>query len=720
MLIQALIKTAEDMSIDGQQHAEDAEHFLRYITADASGDQATVTGEEVYLQLAMLADAADEALLVVRIFDDEDADSATTATYLSEFQRRIYALFGDPPGCRTLRGFTQFAIEFLQTAHVIRIKGANERTLGPGPSDAVFASCLRRMKCWLALCRVVIRAEFPDFELTQSFAIFDLTKSNRVRQDGGADEDEHHTSLLKTRLRRLCKVFEVRFADALDQFNDYVRLAAQRFRSFSECSNTEAWRWALSKPMRGHRCDAILHIFTRYCAYGISTTGVEHAFARAKKELVHRSSGRNSHDTDAVDLLMLKLKQDRPSDETGRTRVIGRAREIWVAAYGMARQIGDGRRDKGLKRKRSGRLGSDQHQAVMDDTGRLGSDRHQAVMDNTGRFGSDRHQAVMDNTGRLGSDRHQAVMDDSGQASCQAEYLRCRREATRKASKTVSIPQGDGEEHLAGWTPGHEKEADFMRAKRHKRRVEEFQFHNLLESEVDAAFRRQAHRDLQAQAVKDKAAWRARERKVAARRPTPVSLREMSGKRVFVDNTLEEGRRHGMGVLLDRVHCRLVDSATENVDVVVSANIVPKQMPQTSLWCALLRGAFVVPPDMFKHFDLDRSVPATKYIAAVSFWRRVFITPKFRAEHGGLANIVTAASEGVGSKWQVVRDVGAFAIAFRRCQRQRKAGQAVVLATDDEVEQGARGMSEHLPVECKILNAKRFQASILKPDKTRG
>ncbi len=91
-----------------------------------------------------------------------------------------------------------------------------------------------------------------------------------------------------------------------------------------------------------------------------------------------------------------------------------------------------------------------------------------------------------------------------------------------------------------------------------------------------------------------------------------MSLRELSGKRVFVDHTLE-GQRHGMAALLDRVHCQLVDSATDNVDVVVSKSIVPKQMPQTSLWCALLRGAFVVPPDTFKYFNLDGIVPATKY-----------------------------------------------------------------------------------------------------------
>ncbi len=98
----------------------------------------------------------------------------------------------------------------------------------------------------------------------------------------------------------------------------------------------------------------------------------------------------------------------------------------------------------------------------------------------------------------------------------------------------------------------------------------------------------------------------------------------------------------------------------------------------------------------------------------------MFITPKFRAEHGGLANIVTAASDGVGSKWRVVRDMEAFITAFRQCQRQRKAGQAVVLATKDEAEQGARGISGRLPVECKILNDTRLQGSILKPDKTRG
>lgn len=72
------------MSVIGSW-AEDADAFLDFISVD---------GGEAILQMSMLADASDEALLVTRLFDDEMSDAATTENDLEEFQQRVSALFG--------------------------------------------------------------------------------------------------------------------------------------------------------------------------------------------------------------------------------------------------------------------------------------------------------------------------------------------------------------------------------------------------------------------------------------------------------------------------------------------------------------------------------------------------------------------------------------------------------------------------------------------------
>ena len=48
---------------------------------------------------------------------------------------------------------------------------------------------------------------------------------------------------------------------------------------------------ALSKPRRGHPDDVLRQALARYLAFGTSTTGVEHTFVMAKKELSHRQGG---------------------------------------------------------------------------------------------------------------------------------------------------------------------------------------------------------------------------------------------------------------------------------------------------------------------------------------------------------------------------------------------------------------------------------------------
>ena len=235
--IEALIKTAEEMSVIGSW-AQDADAFLDFVSVD---------GGEAILQMSMLADASDEALLVTRLFDDEMSDAATTENDLEEFQQRVAALFGGAAGCFTLRGFTQWAVEFLQAGpHMIKKRGVISGSVGGQLSPEVKARCIGRMRNWLRLCKLVISAEFPDFELVQSFCAFNLAVPRRRHIAG---EGQAASSTLERRLQRIATTFGWDWLTLCDQFHDHIGIARKYFTEM-RCSNAEAWTMALSKPSR--------------------------------------------------------------------------------------------------------------------------------------------------------------------------------------------------------------------------------------------------------------------------------------------------------------------------------------------------------------------------------------------------------------------------------------------------------------------------------------
>ena len=84
MTLPALIRTAEEISLvrAGKPEGKDADRFLKFLNA------------ERVLQLGMLADGADEAYLLIRIFDDEETDPARQSDELWMFRRRVALLFG--------------------------------------------------------------------------------------------------------------------------------------------------------------------------------------------------------------------------------------------------------------------------------------------------------------------------------------------------------------------------------------------------------------------------------------------------------------------------------------------------------------------------------------------------------------------------------------------------------------------------------------------------
>ncbi len=160
MTLPALVRTVEQISMKrpGTQEGRDADAFLDALCPES------------ILQLGMMADASDEVLTLIRLFDDEAHDISIQSVALRDFQDRVNLLFRDAQ-CFTITGYTKVSMNFiLARVHVVRKRGARIRTFG-GPhslTEEVKQTCLKRMRVWLSLARATIKTEFPDFELVHA------------------------------------------------------------------------------------------------------------------------------------------------------------------------------------------------------------------------------------------------------------------------------------------------------------------------------------------------------------------------------------------------------------------------------------------------------------------------------------------------------------------------------------------------------------------------
>ena len=99
---------------------------------------------------------------------------------VAEFLRRIDVLFFKGDVLRT-EGYTKIMIDFLAQANYTVVIDKVPINVGGGqPSRGVLDSCLQRMQAWCRLARAVCRAEFPEFELTSAYKVFNLHADSTV------------------------------------------------------------------------------------------------------------------------------------------------------------------------------------------------------------------------------------------------------------------------------------------------------------------------------------------------------------------------------------------------------------------------------------------------------------------------------------------------------------------------------------------------------------
>ena len=503
---------------------------------DRAGQWLQYIDDENCLALAMLADAADEAMLLTRLLDNEDVDPAAANDEVQLFVNKVHGLFGDSRGCLRVTGYTSTMLRFLEQPIVFTVRS---QTCSIGRHGGVLASqidrCLGRMRCWMVLAKATLSAEFPDFDFLTSLSVFNLRK-----------EANHDGEEAKKNLDRVACALSLDAGALKAQYDDVLPRACQIAKA-EQLSNKDGWATTLSRlhsrPMiaKAHPTAELKNALVAYTAFGASTSGVEQAFSKGAWAFSNRQLKAHPNTEEMV----LKLTIDMPSNNVDK--VVAGARRVWAHCYGPPRESKVTRVDKGTKRCRSVEL-----------------------------------EGVCPNK------RH----------SSEVAFLRARRRATQDASvpggSIHDILESDSLELHPEWNDQLTKELDFQKDKLQKRLWQASFEKQLLPSEDSAAIRFE-HGLVHETRVKDQ---RARERKEdrddQKTRGTLAKdmLLHIKGSSVFIDATAAS---HQLGLALG---CHSLKQATchSMADVFVVNDVV--ELGDRIKWASVLRGATVVTPGL--------------------------------------------------------------------------------------------------------------------------
>ncbi|OLP73506.1 hypothetical protein AK812_SmicGene47234, partial [Symbiodinium microadriaticum] len=298
-LLLTMVQITEDRK--GNEEASAAARFLDWVTP------------ELCLQMAMMADAAEENLQMTRFFDVENFALEDLSFVISSFQDRLDALFtGDVPGtpnakiagCLTVpTGYTSHMLKLL--SHPFMLRGRSFGKEAGVPAAAV-RRCLGRMCNWFLVVKETLAAEFPNFETIQCFGVFRCVPSGTLRKSA---PDSLEAAGLLAKLHAVYKM-QVPLQSLQDEYYK-SRHVAERLATHESLDSGLIRFWAV-------------------CA---STSGVEQSFSQAKS--IHESLS-DHHLNDILDIL------DIP--DSNLATVVARACALWSETYGQPRASGKGKR----------------------------------------------------------------------------------------------------------------------------------------------------------------------------------------------------------------------------------------------------------------------------------------------------------------------------------------------------------------------------------------
>ena len=176
LYLEAYICTAIEAAADpGKKGHLSAITFLEWAT------------EERILLLSLLAECAEENLLLIRYFDEESWDAATLQYHCQVYASRLRYLFVN--GHALQSGYAAHVLAQLQSAKGFMVHGVR-KTLGGRPiTDAARERCLRIMQLYVRLALETMEAEMPGFETLAALRVMNVSSRSRAEQVAADAQD---------------------------------------------------------------------------------------------------------------------------------------------------------------------------------------------------------------------------------------------------------------------------------------------------------------------------------------------------------------------------------------------------------------------------------------------------------------------------------------------------------------------------------------------------
>jgi len=545
--------------------------------------------EENLLQCAMLADASDEHMGLLRFHDNEAFDEAASPQEVATFLDRVHFLFIEKACLKS--GYTRAMLKMLEQPRTFYLDG-QLKTVG-GPRRALHADgsivvrCMNRMKNWVFLAKLTLEAEFPTFAVSHAFEIFNLQPyiSGALSLRRVADAETPDV--------RRDRAFNI-FANTLgldkekleEEFCKHLP-SAIRFMATGSCTNFEAWQRAsdslAKKAATACPMNTLRLVLMRYGSFGGSTSGVEQTFAKqvqiAPPSRSELSEGR------ANDELTL-LSADACDDDT----LLSQAREIWSELYGSVRTA---------------------ERELRCDTGA---------------------QKAFSNKPKM----------------TEAKFLRERRAEVSELMNATPLDDPACLDELPaagtnGWTERHDREALFQINKKDRRVLDALQHGNMDVSEVDVDVAARLAAALDEEAKTDYRYFQElRRREHALTRKTPPDFKDMP---IYINDDLNPEDLNELGASLRSNRFR---TTTDRLKAKIIAVSDPTHPGQRNLWCAMLKGILVASPGYVK--TLGKQGTALKFKGQINRRRSVRASPRCKDKHPVIFNLIFALSQQPGSK----------------------------------------------------------------------
>ena len=609
------------------------------------------------LIIALLADAADDGLELTRSLDSFDkSDPASLSTEVYLFCIRIVEMYVNGKILK-IASYTAYMIDQLRDNFLVlpvdNISGnGGWKSIGGELSEDVLQKALRTMGAWVKLGIRVIQAEFPDWELLQSFAVLDASLNS--------DDD-----ICDTKIAKLAHAFGLDPVALANEMCNYRHIAMHLKKNGEVSDNFTAWATAIHKAEQkqiAHRKSPNANLRTLLYRYGClraCTSRVEQDFTNIKAVF----GDCRLHASEEYEHCINKIVLDRPSEEPERNLLVQKAQEIWHECYGQTRSW-----DVGARR--------------LD----LGSSKKRKIPD----------------------------CDLAAGELCQKDWLRRRRLAACQIA--VDVPRQEGCVKIKAacdadlgdlWTPGHEKESELQRKKGDQRLREAYILRHLVPCEhdaelVDAAAAQHDHnRGLSLKLY--------RQRALQQKRIKQGSCPDVAGKTVYVDETASLSAR---GVLwignlgLRQIH-EIHPDDLPHIGVTKDPSAPSKDLDFIFRLC----GGTSIRPNFFNrrsalHDASLHSESVVTYAPAIHHTRELWVSDRFQNNNPEVFCILKKiAIDKADSKWMLLDSAEMFELAKTHAIKKKKSSSVLGLATTPEVERITQMMPKQISKHVMDLDA---------------